>query len=67
MSTTRAVGSNEADVPRQAYSVQETAAVLGISVASVRRLIDRALLKPNRCLRHLRISAAEITRFLEQQ
>jgi excisionase family DNA binding protein len=53
-------------LPRLALNVKETAAVLGVSVPSVRRLIERGLLKPNRALRVLRISAAEIERFLAQ-
>jgi hypothetical protein len=36
----------------------------GISPASLRRLIKRGLLKPNRALRHVIISVAELDRFL---
>jgi hypothetical protein len=36
----------------------------GISPASLRRLINRGLLKPNRALRHLVFPIAELDRFL---
>jgi len=51
--------------PRLAYSVKETAALLGLSEKTVRRLIDRGLLKASRALRHLLIPKKEIDRFLE--
>jgi excisionase family DNA binding protein len=50
---------------RLAYSVQETAALLGVSDKTVRRLVDRKLLRVSRALRHLRIPKKEIERFLE--
>lgn len=52
-------------LPRLAYSVRETAWLLGVSEKSVRRLISRGLLHPSRSLRHLRISKDEIERFFE--
>ena len=54
-------------VPRRlAYSLEETAFLLGLAdVGTVRSLIDRKLLKASRGLRHLRISHAEIERYLE--
>jgi hypothetical protein len=36
----------------------------GISPSSVRRLINRGLLRPNRALRHVLISVTELDRFL---
>jgi len=36
----------------------------GISKISLRRLIDRGLIKPNRALRHIVISKTELDRFL---
>jgi hypothetical protein len=36
----------------------------GISQISVRRLIKRGLIKPNRALRHLLIPIAELDRFI---
>lgn len=53
-------------MPRLAYSVKEAADLLGVSEKSIRRLIDRGLLKASRALRHLLIPKKEIERFLEQ-
>ena len=49
---------------RLAFSVRETALMLGISEKSVRRLIDRGLLRRSRALRHLLIPRSEIEGFL---
>jgi hypothetical protein len=38
----------------------------GISASSVRRLIGRGLLRPNRALRHILIPIAELDRFLAE-
>ncbi|MCP5524074.1 MAG: helix-turn-helix domain-containing protein [Verrucomicrobiales bacterium] len=51
---------------RLAFSIQETAAMLGLSDKSVRRLIWRGLLHPSRALRHIRIPKDEIERFLRE-
>ena len=53
-------------IARLAYSIKETADALGVSPISVRRLINRGLLRPNRALRHLLIPAGEIDRFLSR-
>ena len=47
-----------------AVSVKTTARMLEISEKSVRRLIDRGLMKPSRALRVLRIPVAQIEKFL---
>ncbi len=52
-------------VPRLAYSMQETAQVMGISYISVHRLLKRGLLKSSSALRHKLIPHAEIERFLK--
>ena len=50
-----------------ALKIREAAAYLGgISQITVRRLIERGLIKPNRVLRHILISKAELDRFLAQ-
>ena len=49
---------------RLAYSLKETAAMLGICEKSVRRLIHRGLIRPCRALRHILIPRTEIERFL---
>ena len=38
----------------------------GVSIITVRRLIDRGLIKPNRALRHLLIPVSELDRFLAE-
>jgi len=48
-----------------ALKIKEAAAYLGgISQITVRRLIERGLIRPNRALRHILISKAELDRFL---
>jgi len=49
---------------RLAYSVQETARMLGVCDKSVRRLILRGLIRPSRALRHILIPKDELERFL---
>lgn len=51
---------------RLAYSVQETAGMLGVCEKSVRRLILRGLIRPSRALRHILIPRTEIERFLRE-
>ena len=50
---------------RLAFSVKETAEILGVSEKTVRRLINRKLLRASRALRHLRIAKKEIERFVD--
>jgi Helix-turn-helix domain len=51
--------------PRGALKIKEAAEYLGgLSPISVRRLIKRGLLKPNRALRHILIPIGELDRFL---
>jgi hypothetical protein len=38
----------------------------GLSIPSMHRLVDRGLLRPNRALRHLIFSKAELDRFLKE-
>jgi excisionase family DNA binding protein len=52
------------DIPRRAYSIAETAAILGISETSVRRLIKRNKLRACQLLRHYMIPSVEIDRLL---
>ena len=49
---------------RLAYSVQETARMLGVCDKSIRRLILRGLIRPSRALRHILIPKDELERFL---
>ena len=51
--------------PIGALKIPEAAQYLGgVSQISVRRLIKRGLLRPNRALRHLLIPLSELDRFL---
>ena len=65
MSTTRII-TERPEVQPLAFSIGQTATILNVSQISVRRLIARGLFRPNRTLRHIRISRAEINRFLAQ-
>ncbi len=59
--------SNPQVPERMAYNIRETAILLaGISTKSVRRLIDRGLLKRSIGLRHILIPRSEILRYLEE-
>jgi excisionase family DNA binding protein len=51
---------------RGALKLKEAAAYLGVSVITVRRLIERGLIKANRALRHLLIPISELDRFLAE-
>ena len=51
---------------RLAFSVKETADILGLSEKTIRRLVARRLLRSSRALRHLLIPKKEIERFLDQ-
>jgi excisionase family DNA binding protein len=51
---------------RLAFTVAETAEVLGVSPATVYRLLKRGLLRSSSALRHKIIARAEIERFLKE-
>lgn len=50
--------------PRQAYKLTEAADLLGVSVVTLRRAIQRGLLTPIRAFRHVLLSQVEIDRFI---
>ena len=52
--------------PRLAYTIRETAQMLGISYISVYRLVQRNKLRTNTSLRHRLIPRTEIERFLNE-
>lgn len=56
--------ATQAPLPRLAYTMQETANMLGVSYISVHRLLQRGLLKSSSALRHKMIPMREIQRFL---
>ena len=51
---------------RGALKLKPAAEYLSLSPMSMRRLIKRGLIKPNRLTRHILISIAELNRFLAQ-
>ncbi|MGO9588209.1 MAG: helix-turn-helix domain-containing protein [Limisphaerales bacterium] len=51
---------------RLAYTMRETAEIMGVSYITVHRLIKRGLLKNSKVLRNKIIPAAEIERFLKE-
>ena len=72
MSTTsrhrRESESSALELPsRRAYKVGEVAAVLGVTSATVRRLIARGFLRSCRALRHVLIPAEQVEEFLRRE
>jgi hypothetical protein len=53
-----------AELPRMAFTLRETAQMIGVSYITAVRLIQRGLLKPNTALRTKLIAKTEIERFL---
>lgn len=68
MSKSCETGSPLAGLPggRLAYSLREAALALGISESSVRRLLQRGLIRSSGALRHKLIPAFELERFLRE-
>ena len=59
--------TNLVGVSVKALKLKDAAKYIGgVSDITMRRLIDRGLIKPNRSLRHLLIPIAELDRFLDQ-
>jgi len=56
----------EGRLPRLAFSVEETAEILGISQSTVYGLMQRGLLRSSLALRNKIISKTEIERFLKE-
>jgi excisionase family DNA binding protein len=56
--------AEEGKLPRLAYSMQETAEILGLSYITVFRLVQRGLLRSVSATRHKLIPRKEIERFL---
>jgi hypothetical protein len=53
-------------LPKLAYDRRESAAMLGISPASLDRLVQRGLLKPSRALHKPLFAISELERFLRE-
>lgn len=54
-------------IPREAFSKEEVADILGVSVRTIDGLIDSQQLRAIRVGRHLRIDRKEINRFLGRE
>jgi excisionase family DNA binding protein len=52
-----------APIPRLTVKIPEAAALLGVSIPTIRRAIDRGEIRVNRKFRHVLIPMAEIERF----
>jgi len=50
-----------------ALKIKAAASYLSVSTVTVRRLIERGLIKPNRALRHVLIPVAELDRFINSE
>ncbi len=53
-------------VVKRLYDIHEAAESLSVSTMSIRRLVGRGLLKPNRALGKLLFPATELDRFAAQ-
>jgi hypothetical protein len=58
--------ANGQPLPKLAYNRREAAAMLGISPASLDRLVQRGLLKPSRALHKPLFAVTELERFLRE-
>lgn len=67
MKKIQAMSANQLpDHIRGGMQLKEAAAYLGLSQVTVRRLVNRGLLKRNLAVRHLLFSVKELNRFLEE-
>lgn len=57
---------SEGGLPRLAFTMKETAEILGVSYITVHRLLQRGLLKSSKALRCKIVSRKEIERFLNE-
>ena len=56
---------NTEQPPPLAYKLKDAAALIGVSTISMRRAIQRGLIRPSHAFRHVIISADELNRFLK--
>ena len=56
---------NVSQLPRLAYTMEETAQILGVSYITIHRLLKRGKLRSSSALRHKLIPMSEIERFLK--
>ena len=60
----KAANGSEGAPPRLAYSLRETAQMLGLCEKTIQRLIARRLIRRSTAIRHILIPKDEIERFL---
>jgi len=61
------LGSSEnPQLPRLSYKINEAAKILGVSPITIRRAIHRGLLKPCRAFRHPLIPAEQLRKLIAQ-
>jgi transposase len=51
-------------LPRISYKINEAAKIIGVSPITIRRAINRGLLKPSRAFRHPLIPAEQLQRLI---
>ncbi|MDB4793700.1 helix-turn-helix domain-containing protein [Methylacidiphilales bacterium] len=51
-------------LPRISYKIKEAAQICGVSPITIRRAIDRGLLKPSRAFRHPLIPAEQLEKLV---
>jgi excisionase family DNA binding protein len=49
----------------KSVKISEAAVILGVSESSIRRLIDRGIIKPSRVLRHLLVPLKQLDQILD--
>ena len=54
----------EKTLPRISYKINEAAQICGVSPITIRRAIERGLLKPSRAFRHPLIPAEQLQRLV---
>ena len=65
-STTRNQTTSTTPLPRLAYTMRETAKILGVSYITVHRLLKRGKLRASDAIRNKVIPHTEIERFLKE-
>jgi excisionase family DNA binding protein len=58
-------GHGASSLPRISYKIGEAAKILGVAPITIRRAIDRGLLKPCRLFRHPLIPRDQLERLIE--
>jgi excisionase family DNA binding protein len=60
------IHSHHRPITRRAYKIHEAADALGVTPITIRRMIDRGLIRPCRALRHVLIPVDEIEKLLNR-